>query len=79
MVDFLAKGAKITGTNYASLQNKLRKSIKTKRCGMLTMGAWTPEGRFSSSQLVYILLRQKLGPAAMNPSSPSLLSRPCTT
>ena len=38
MMDFLAKGTTITGTYYASLLKKLRKSIKTERRGMLTRG-----------------------------------------
>nr|XP_027237651.1 uncharacterized protein LOC113828820 [Penaeus vannamei] len=38
MMDFLAKGTAITGTYYASLSQKLREAIKTKRRGMLTRG-----------------------------------------
>ena len=38
MMDFLAKGTTISGTYYASLLKKLRKSIKTERRGMLTRG-----------------------------------------
>lgn len=38
LMDFLAKGATITGAYYASLLRKLREAIKSKRRGMLTKG-----------------------------------------
>ena len=77
MVDLLAKSIKITQTQYASLLKKLRKSTKPERRGMLTRGGLTPAGQFFSSLFVH-LLRQNICHLAINPSSPSLLSRPCT-
>ncbi|KAL1477817.1 hypothetical protein MTO96_035452 [Rhipicephalus appendiculatus] len=38
LMDFLSKGAMITGAYYASLLQKLREAIKTKRRGTLTKG-----------------------------------------
>lgn len=38
MMDFLEMGSTITGAYYASLLQKLREAIKTKRRGMLTKG-----------------------------------------
>ena len=77
MVDLLAKSIKITQTHYASLLKKSRKSTNTERRGMLTRGGLTLAGQFSSSQFVQ-LLRHNLCHVAINPSSPSLISRSCT-
>ena len=73
MVEFLANGTTITGIYYASFLKKLRKSIETERRGVLARGGLTIP-QFTAC----VLFRQKLGPAAMIPSSPSLLSGPCT-
>ena len=52
MVDFQTKGTTFTGTYYASLLKKSRKSIKIERRGMMARGLLTPTLQVSSSQLV---------------------------